>query len=117
MCIRDSPPAHRREALQALAAVDPPQPAVAAGDINLQLHAPRDPREVEDAELWRVLMGRWGLEALEFNGATRGGRRDSSSIDVVAVAPALSGAWEAKPRWQHGLSDHAAMVVGPSYRA
>eukprot|EP00969_Alexandrium_andersonii_P047662 2091838-Alexandrium_andersonii.AAC.1 len=62
-------------------------------------------------------MGRWGLESLEFVGATRRGRRDSSSIDVVAVSPSLTGAWEAKPRWQQGLSDHAAMVVGPSYRA
>eukprot|EP00969_Alexandrium_andersonii_P186133 8223462-Alexandrium_andersonii.AAC.1 len=62
-------------------------------------------------------MGRWGLETLEFKGATRRGRRGSSSIDVAAVAPALAGAWEAKPRWQHGLSDHAALVVGPSYRA
>eukprot|EP00969_Alexandrium_andersonii_P240207 10603923-Alexandrium_andersonii.AAC.1 len=62
-------------------------------------------------------MGRWGLESLEIVGATRRGRRDSSSIDAVAVAPALSGAWEARPCWQPGLSDHAAMVVGPSYRA
>ena len=74
------PPDSRREVLEALTATPRPDgPLYIAGDVNLQLHAPRDGAEYEDSQQPEALLASCARRV------TRRGQHTTPSIDIIAV--------------------------------
>ena len=83
--------------LTLLEAVTAPQAAEVhvAGDVIMQIHAPRDDSEGEDVERLRRLLGAWGTCPLSMGHATRRGHLSSASLDILAAPGAHAWLWTA----------------------
>ena len=102
-------------------------PFLAAGDLNIQMSAPRGP---EEERLTTALTGAWTRRGVAvtpgvgptrrgrgFGGAAGPGRPGESctdqlaALDVVAAPAGDAWAWATTPSWRPNLSDHALLRV------
>ena len=80
------PPDGRNQVLDALQGMEAPAaPEVyAGGDVNMQLHAPRDDGERDDGERLQAILARWGSCSIDDGRVTRRSRTSQASLDILA---------------------------------
>ena len=106
------PPDGRGQVLDALQGMGAPAaPEVyAGGDVNMQLHAPRDDGERDDGERLQAILARWGSCPIVDGRVTRRSRTSQASLDILAVP-----GWDAWS-WSTRLLGTAASPTTPSAR-
>ena len=103
------PPDGRGQVLDALQGMGAPAaPEVyAGGDVNMQLHAPRDDGERDDGERFQAILARWGSCPIVDGRVTRRSRTSQASLDILAAPGWDAWSWSTKASWHSGFSDHA----------
>ena len=90
--------------IRRLAGLSPPPRAPLIGaDLNMDVYAPRDPREAEDATALLECLEGWGATPVAHHGPTR--REDSgreSNIDIVAAPTQDAWQWQIAQRCTQG---------------
>ncbi|MFM7980146.1 MAG: hypothetical protein ACKPKO_12600, partial [Candidatus Fonsibacter sp.] len=107
------PPDSRREVIASLGALSRPGTAdiYVAGDINMQVHRPRDAQEGEDLEALTHVFSAWGLCMIPNLRHTRCGADSGVVIDIMAAPCQDVWRWTLHTTWHLGLSDHALCVA------
>ena len=100
------PPDSRRKILANLHAMPRPDAleVYPGGGVNLQLHAPRDDDQHENAELVQSIVAAWGACPGGTGRATRRGRSTHAALDFLAAPGGEAWSWDVGAAWRSGLT-------------